>query len=159
VNAPVALWFHAGRRWRRVTEQHRSPNLMTRAFLILFCGVVALAASDKTTLRKIWASPHYTTNSIPSIWRPSSVPLMATNVKQFEQFSLQTNGLSISNFFARYGLPNRYLTTQRTQEWDFAIYDLPSKHTVALYVPKPPASGFGACVIIKPDGDLLRLIK
>jgi hypothetical protein len=24
VNAPVALWFHAGRLWRRVTEQRRS---------------------------------------------------------------------------------------------------------------------------------------
>jgi hypothetical protein len=27
VNAPVAVWLHAGCAWRRVTEQRRSPQL------------------------------------------------------------------------------------------------------------------------------------
>lgn len=114
-----------------------------------------IAAADKTT--KLWASPHDTTNSFPSVWRPITVPPTVSDVRQFEQFSWRTDGLSISNFVARYGLPSRYLTTQRTQQWDFAIYDIPSGHTVAPYVPKPPARGFGACVIIKPDGELTSL--
>ena len=79
----------------------------------------------------------------------------------FERFSLQAEGLSITNFIAKYGLPHRYLTTKRDDDWDYLIYDLPSGHTVALYVPKPmPAAWtFGACVIITADDSLVRLIK
>jgi hypothetical protein len=127
--------------------------------IFFFCVTAVLADSDKTTLRKIWASNRYTTNSIPAAWRPTKIPVTATDVRVFERFSLQADGLSITNFIAKHGLPRRYLTTKRDGEHDFLIYDLPSGHAVALYVPMPPANSFAACVIITSDGSLVRLIK
>jgi hypothetical protein len=127
--------------------------------LLLLCVTTAVADSDKTTLRKLWASPHYTSNSIPAAWLPAKVPATASDVSTFERFSLQTDGLSIPKFITRYGMPSRYLTTKRDGEHDFLIYDLPSGHAVALYAPKPPADSFAACVIIVSDGSLVRLIK
>lgn len=127
--------------------------------LLLLCVTTAATALDKTTLRKIWASPRYTTNSIPTAWLPAKIPAMTSDVGAFESFSLQTEGLSIRKFIARYGLPSRYLTTKRNAEHDFLIYDLVSGYSVALYAPKPPADSFAACVIITPDGSLVRLIK
>ena len=135
-----------------------APRILAILFL---CVTAALADSDKTTLRKIWASDRYTTNSIPAAWRPAKLPVTATDVRVFEGFSLQAEGLSITNFIAKYGLPQRYLTTKRKHDgdWDYLIYDLPSGHSVALYVPKPPGWTFGACVIITSDDSLVRLIK
>jgi len=134
----------------------RIPRILAILFL---CVIAALADSDKTTLRKTWASSRYTTNSVPAAWRPTKIPATASDVRAFESFSLQAQGLSITNFIARYGLPSRYLTTKRDGEHDFLIYDLPSGHAVALYAPKPPADSFAACVIITSDGSLVRLIK
>jgi hypothetical protein len=133
---------------------------MFRIFIILlFCATAVFADSEKTTLRKMWASRHYTTNSVPTAWRPAKIPATASDVSAFERFSLQTDSISISEFIARYGLPSRYLTTKKDEGQDFLIYDLPSGHAVALYVPKPPAGTFAACVIITSDGSLVRLIK
>jgi hypothetical protein len=126
---------------------------------LVFCVTAALADSDKTTLRKMWASSHYTTNSFPAAWRPTKFPATASDVRSFESFSLHAESLSITNFIAKYGLPSRYLTTKRADGQDFLIYDLPSGHAVALYVPKPPGDTFAACVIITSDGSLVRLIK
>ena len=137
----------------------RQPGAMPWAVLVLFCGIAMIAASGKATMRVAWASPDDSTDSIPAAWKPRAAPPTTSDVRQFERFCLQDNGLCISNLFARYGLPNRDLTTQQPQQWDFAIYDLPSRQAVALYVPKPPADRFGAFVIMKPDGDALRLIK
>jgi hypothetical protein len=133
-----------------------APRILAILFL---CVAAALADSGKTTLRKIWASSHYTTNSVPAAWRPTKIPTTASDVRTFESFLLQAQGLSISNFIAKYGMPSRYLTTERDGDHDFLIYDLPSGHAVALYVPKPPASSFAACVIITSDGSLVKLIK
>lgn len=131
-----------------------------RVFAILFlCATAVVADSDKTALRKLWASPHYTTNAVPTAWRPPKIPATASDVAAFERFSLRTDSISISKFIARYGLPTRYLTTKRDGGQDYLIYDLPSGHAVALYVPKPPTDTFAACVIITSDGSLVRLIK
>ena len=133
-----------------------APRILAILFL---CATAALADSDKTTLRKIWASSRYTTNSVPVAWRPAKIPATASDVHAFESFSLQAEGLSITNFIAKYGLPSRYLTTKRDGDHDFLIYDLPSGHAVALYAPNPPAGYFAACVIIASDDSLVRLIK
>ena len=127
--------------------------------ILLLCAIAAVADSGKITLRKMWSSSHYTTNSMPTVWRPASIPATASEVSAFERFSLRTESLSISRFIGRYGLPSRYLATQKTGGQDFLIYDLPSGHAVALYVPKPPADTFAACVIITRDGSLVKLIK
>ena len=127
--------------------------------ILLLCTATALADSGKTTLRKAWLSRDYTTNSVPAVWRPEKIPATVTNVTEFERFTLTTESLSIPGFIARYGLPSRYLTTQRDRRQDFLIYDLPSGHAVALYVYKPPCDIFGAAVIITSDGTLGRLIK
>ena len=133
---------------------------MPRILAILFlCVTAALADSDKTTLRKMWASPHYTTNSVPTAWLPPKIPATASDVSAFASFSGRPEGLSIRKFIAQYGLPSRYLTTKRDGEQDFLIYDLPSGHAVALYVPKPPTNHFAAGVIITSDGSLVRLMK
>ncbi len=132
---------------------------MIRIFAILFLCVTAAVAGPRTTLRKMWTSPDYATNTVPTVWRPSKIPAAASDVAAFERFSLTTNSISISKFMARYGLPNRYLTTGRDGGQDFLIYDLPSGHAVALYVPKPPADTFAACVIITADGSLVKLVK
>jgi hypothetical protein len=133
---------------------------MIRFFAILFlCLTTAMADSDKTTLRKLWTAPHYTTNAVPTAWRPAKIPPNASDLAAFERFSLRTDSMSIPKFVARYGLPGRYLTTKKDGGQDFLIYDLPSGHAVALYVPKPPADTFSACVIITSDGSLVRLIK
>jgi hypothetical protein len=133
---------------------------MFRVFAIIFlCVLVAAADSDTTTLRTMWASRDYTTNSVPAAWLPAKIPAMTSAVKAFESFSLQTESRSIPKFIARYGLPSRYLTTKRDSGQDFLIYDLPTGHAVALYVPKPPTNTFAACVIITSDGSLVRLIK
>jgi hypothetical protein len=138
-----------------VSRMH-APRILA---LLVLCAIAAAAGSDKSTLRKIWAAPHYTTNSVPTNWLPAKIPAAASDFRAFEEFSLGTEGLSIRKFIARYGLPSRYLTTKREREPDFLIYDLPSGHAVALYVPKPPADFFLACVIIAADGSLVRLIK
>ena len=132
---------------------------MLRVIAIIFLGVTAVIAAEKTTLRKKWASRSYTTNSIPAAWRPTNTPATVTNVDAFESFSLRTESLSIQKFIARFGLPSRYLATSKPGEQDFLIYDLASGHAVALYVPKPPGDSFAACVIITSDGSLVRLIK
>lgn len=132
---------------------------MLRVIAIIFLSVSAVIAAEKTTLRVTWASRSYSTNTIPAQWRPASVLPVLTDVGAFESFSLRTGSLSIQKFIARFGLPSRYLTTSKPGEQDFAIYDLPSGHAVALYVPKPPADSFAACVIITQDGSLVRLIK
>ena len=133
---------------------------LLRIFALLFlCVTTAVGDSDKTSLRKMWASPHYITNAVPSVWLPPKVPARASDVKAFEDYASRREGLSIRRFIARYGLPNRYLTTKRRGENDFLIYDLPSGNAVALYAPKPPNDSFAACVIITKDGSLVSLIK
>jgi len=132
---------------------------MLRVLAITFLCVTGAIAGEQTTVRKMWASHYYTTNSVPTVWRPATIPPTAADERAFESFSLRTQGLSIQKFITRFGLPNRYLTTSKPDGQDFLIYDLPSGHAVALYVPKPPADSFTACVIITADGSLVRLIK
>ena len=132
---------------------------MLRVLIIIFLCVTAAFAGEKTDLRKMWASHRYATNSIPTVWRPATIPATASDVSAFQSFSLPADSLSIPRFIARFGLPSRYLTTAKPGGQDFLIYDLPSGYAVALYVPKPPADSFAACVIIKSDGSLVRLIK
>jgi len=122
------------------------------------CATVAVAESDKTSLWKLWRSSHYSSKTIPEAWRPTKIPATSSDLNSFESLSAQEN-LSIPKFIARYGLPHRYLITERKDGQDFLIYDLPSGHAVALYVSKPPVVTFSACVIITSDGSLVRLIK
>ena len=132
---------------------------MLRVLVITFLCVTGAIAGEQTTLRKMWASHHYTTNSLPTVWRPANIPPTATDDRAFESFSLRTENLSIQKFISRFGLPNRYLVTSKPDGQDFLIYDLPSARAVALYVPKPPADRFAACVVITADGSLVRLVK
>ncbi len=134
-------------------------NRMLRVLVITFLCATGALAGEETTLRKMWASQHYTTNSVPASWRPASIPSTAMNLSAFESFSLKAGSLSIQKFITRFGLPSRYLTTSKPGGQDFLIYDLPSGHAAALYVPKPPADSFAACVIITPSGSLVRLVK
>jgi hypothetical protein len=127
--------------------------------MLLLCVTTAVADSDKTSLRKMWASSHYATNSVPAAWRPAKIPTAVSDVGAFERYSIPKDGACISRFIARFGMPSRYLTTKRAGGQDFLIYDLPSGHAVALYVYKPPGDHFGACVIITSDGSLVKLIK
>jgi hypothetical protein len=132
---------------------------MLRVIAILPLSIIAAIAAERTTLRMTWASRSYTTNAIPAAWLSANIPPIATDVSAFESFSLKTDSLSIQKFITRFGAPTRYLTTSKPGGQDFLIYDLPSGHTAALYVPKPPAESFAACVIITSDGSLVRLIK
>ena len=133
---------------------------MSRIFaIVLLCVIPAIAASEKTTLRKTWALLHYVSSDIPKAWRPATIPPTESDVSAFQRFTLKTEGLSIPKFIARFGLPNRYLTTKEDGRQDYLIYDLPSGHAVALYAPKLPADTFAACVIITSDGSLVELIK
>src|SRR4051794_4396345 len=93
---------------------------MFRVFVILFlCVTAAVAESEKTTLRKLWASPVYATNAVPVVWCPKKIPATVSDVKVFERFELKTEGLSIPKFISRYGLPSRYLTTRQDKGQDF----------------------------------------
>lgn len=136
---------------------------MSRAFvwtIFFMCLTSAHAGSGETSLRHIWKSTRFTnTASIPAEWLPSAIPERVSDVVVFERFALRMDGFSIPGFIGRYGLPNRYLTATSGKTWDYLIYDLPSGHSIALYVPKPPGKTFGACVIITSDGSLVKLIK
>ena len=120
---------------------------------------VPLVEGADTTLRSLWASPDYSAKPFPGAWRPKKFPSTARDVLAFKKFDLKSTGVSISNFVARYGIPDRYLVSQQSNGQHFLIYDLPSGHSVALYVHKPPYNTFAAIVIIDSAGNLVRLIK
>jgi hypothetical protein len=128
---------------------------------IVFCLLLSVApllvAAEKDTLRRVWASPAYEKKQFPEAWRPAIVPPTEGVVAAFKAYELKS--LSIRAFVARYGMPDRYLVTQKKEGQDFLIYDLPSGHCVAIYVPKPPHESFSAIVIIDSAGDIVRLIK
>ncbi len=125
----------------------------------------------KIGLQQLWALSFYTTNSLPPVWLPAKIPPTPRESREFLRFSSEKDGQSIPNFIKQYGLPSRYLVGQVStfsrqgfapptvgallQGPDFLIYDLPSGHTVALYVPKPPADKFVIATIIDSKGDLL----
>jgi hypothetical protein len=128
-----------------------------------------------TGLRELWASANYHTNTLPGVWLPEKLLPSTPDVSVFNKFSAASSAFSIRRFIAQFGPPSRYLTGQWTdghvyrllngepipdQEHflkgpDFLIYDLPSGHAVALYVPEPPANGFKSAVIIDSKGNLL----
>jgi hypothetical protein len=129
-------------------------------FIVFFltAGVILAQAAD-TALRSAWASRAYTVKPLPELWRPKRIPSGQPDVASFLKFDLMTGSLSIKDFVERYGLPDRYLVTHRRERQDFLIYDLPSGHAVALYVPKPPDKIFFAVVIIDRRGNFVRLTK
>jgi|SRR5438046_8215132 len=133
---------------------------MVRLFIlvVLTAGVVS-ADSGETGLRALWASRAYLAKPLPESWRPEKVPPSERDVSAFQRFNFKLDSLSIPKFLARYGLPNRYLVTQRQGKNDFLIYDLPSGHAVALYVNKPPRDEFSALVIIDSRGRQVTLLK
>lgn len=126
-------------------------------------------------LRELWRLSNYRTNALPNIWIPEKTPPRTLNLHEYEKFSVTEAGFSIRNFIARFGLPSRYLAGQWNkgqidrieghvpvrddsgllQGPDFLIYDLPSGHSVAVYVPKPPATNFTTASIVDSKGDLL----
>ena len=64
---------------------------MFRVFVILLLFVTTAAiAAERTALRKMWASHHYSTNSVPEEWRPANIPPTASDVSAFANFSLRT---------------------------------------------------------------------
>jgi hypothetical protein len=127
------------------------------ATVLFLSAAVLIAGTGDTTLRPLWASRAYNAKPLPAAWHSKTVARTERDVAAFQAFS--SRSLSITNFLATYGLPDRYLVTARRGGQDFLIYDLPSGHSVALYVPKPPAKLFAAIVIIDVRGDLVRLIK
>lgn len=126
-----------------------------------------------TGLRELWASEYYATNTLPATWTPRNRPPTTRDVGAFLQFNLQRDGSFIPSFIERFGLPTRYLTARASAEGitlgidgplfppvpsqgqDFLVYDLPTGQSVALYVPKWPASEFTTAAIIDFTGNLL----
>jgi hypothetical protein len=128
-----------------------------------------------TGLRQLWGLTNYDTSWVPAVWLPQKFPLVVPELSSFLRFAPGAQGFSIPSFIERYGLPSRYLTghwnegqvaaphgglpvadeTHSLRGPDFLIYDLPSGHAVALYVPKPPATNFITAVITDSKGDLL----
>ena len=102
-------------------------------------SLIALAAD--TTLRELWRSGGYKSKAVPELWRPKNIPPTVRDITAFVGLKLQC--VYITNFIAAYGLPDRYLAAKKQKGQDFLLYDLPSGHTAALYVPKPPAEVFG----------------
>ena len=129
------------------------------ALLFLSTTLVCSATGADTSLRKLWASSQYTSQALPAAWQVASPPAMEKDLTRYQQFEWRKDGSSIQSFINRFGIPSRYLGSRREKESDFLIYDLPSGHAVALYVPKPPATQFSACVIIAADGTLVELFK
>jgi hypothetical protein len=127
-------------------------------FLLLGTPVLLAEAGD-TTLLSLWASRDYQVEPFPDVWRPETIPPTVREVALFKGFDLKQAGSTITSFVARYGIPDRYSVTQKSDGQNFLIYDLPSGHSVGLYVRKPPYKTFSAVVIIDSGGNLVLLIK
>ncbi len=127
--------------------------------IFVLAATVLLSEAGDTTLRSLWASPAYSVKSFPDLWRPKKFPPPVRDVEVFKKFDIKSNGISITNFVSHYGIPDRYLISNRKNGQNFLIYDLPSGYNVALYVHEPPYDTFKAIVIIDSAGDLVRLIK
>jgi hypothetical protein len=120
---------------------------------------VIFAAKEKDHYHPLWASRAYTAKPFPSEWRPPTPRPTETDLTAFQKFDLRVDPLSVRAFVARFGIPQRYLVARRSTQQDMLIYNLPSGHSVALYVYKPPIDIFGAAIIVDSEGRLLRLIK
>jgi hypothetical protein len=103
----------------------------------------------------MWRSPKYAKDSIPAVWLPAKIPPAVTNLAAFER-TPKSLRFRIKKFIGRYGMPSRYLRSTKDDDWNFLIYDLPSGHSVALYVGKPPNDWIEVISVLTPDGSLLE---
>jgi hypothetical protein len=168
--------------YQRVHYSSTLPGPAVHSYVCFGASAVFVASIDyriddpkSTGLRELWALPNYRTNSLPPVWRPEQPPPRPMELSAFLGFTPETHDFSISGFIGRHGLPSRYLTahwnvgqvfaitqgipvadeTHSPQGPDFLIYDLPSGHSVVLYVSQPDADDFTTAVIIDPKGNLL----
>jgi hypothetical protein len=135
------------------------PRIVWLVALLVASAAPVLAAKEKDYYHPLWASRAYVPKPFPAEWRPQNPPQTETDLAAFEKYDLRVDPFSIRAFVARYGIPQRYLVSTGGSKQNFLIYDLPSGHSVALYVYKPPADTIEAAIIIDSHGKLLRLIK
>jgi hypothetical protein len=129
-------------------------------FIVLVLMVnVHFVDAGETTLRSIWTSPNYCAKPFPDEWRPKLCPSTVREMVAFMDFDLKSAGVSIPNFVACFGSPDRYLVARQNNGQNFLIYDFPTGQSLALYVHEPPDNKFSAIVIVDSAGNLVRLIK
>lgn len=132
---------------------------LTLLIVLFLLTNVLLVAAGETTLRSLWASPNYCAKPYPEKWRPEQFPSTVREIVVFKIFDLKSTGVSITNFVARFGVPDRYLVAKQNNGQNFLVYDFPTGHSVGLYVHAPPNNQFSAIVIIDSAGNLVRLVK
>jgi hypothetical protein len=129
----------------------RSSHRFVVVLVLLLAASTAWATQD--TLRKYWR--RFSRAPIPAEWQ-SSAPPRDRDVASFEKFAFPRS--SIRAVIDRFGTPDRYLVSRR-ENFDFLIYDLPSGHSVVMYVTHHRLDQWVAAVIIDSHGKLIYLDK
>jgi hypothetical protein len=131
--------------------------------LSLLCFIAALITVDvyarEPHNRLPWSASYYHEQPIPDIWRGDGTIERQTDVAAYQAFTFRDSPPSVKAFIARFGPPSRFLVSKRPDHTRFLVYDLPSGHSVGLYVSEPPDDAFGAAVIFDRRGELIALIK
>jgi hypothetical protein len=136
-----------------------NPRILIFLFLLLAIMVLP-AEAEKTALRSYWSAKHFVSRPIPEAWQAKAEQPTEQKLSEYMKFDLKS-GFSVSKIVARYGTPTRYLAAKNPEKDrdNFLIYDLPSGHSVALYVHDPPDDRCGPLVIIDAEGNDLLLVK
>jgi len=122
-------------------------------------AVAPILTANEKDYHSRWLSRHgYVQKPFPLEWRPAHPPKTETDVVAFEKYDLRTESFIIPDFVARYGIPQRYLVSPREKQQSL-IYDLPSGHSVELFVHQPPEIIILAAAILDSRGKLVFLIK
>jgi hypothetical protein len=119
-------------------------------------AVLILALALPCQAQKVPAG--YSTQPLPSAWTSS----LAKRSLALSDVARQAKPpMRVSEFIARFGLPDRYLVPTQPQRGysSMLVYDLSSGHTVILHVGTPPLQSIGAIVVLDRDGKQVRLIK
>ena len=104
-------------------------------------------------------SAGYSSQPLPSAWINKGV--LRSRLTLADVTRPAQPPLRVSEFIARFGLPDRYLVPNRRQHGysGMLVYDLPSKHTVILHVGTPPLQNIGAIAVRDRHNKVVRLIK
>lgn len=143
----------------------KSPFIF--ATLLLILTIPAVDAQDAGSL---WMPNDgvYKTYSIPKEWIPQKIGKRLPDAKSFEKEKDWNMAWSwkIPHFIEIFGMPDRYLVKVKLKfgQWNYLVYDFPSRETVIMYVSAPPYDSFGAAAafgsqIGKKKGALIWLLK
>ena len=125
--------------------------------LLLVSVIFSSTSLAQTTLRKLWRSDRFSSAPVPAQWQASTERSRDRELAAFQRFAFPR--MSIRAVVDRFGTPDRYLVSQKHDDLNFLIYDLPSGHALALYVSRSPQDHFAAAVLIDSHGEALRLVK